>query len=153
MADLDPADSAAVQDAIGQYIGESGVYYVPQMTDADSEARHATGPLVQLFVHSGGAEMMNPVGMFMGLVVMFVAALIFGFLVKGIPVAQGSVGATVKFGLLVGLAAAVWSNLGNPFWFYHPWGYSIGVALYDLVSFTLFGVVFGLFFKGDQAQI
>ncbi len=147
MHELESSDSAAVQDAVGEHIDASGVYFVPQMTDENAEERHAAGPLVQLFVHKDGAGMMNPVNMLLGLMVMFITALIFSLFATSIPSAHGSVGATAGFGVVVGLITAVWSNLGNPFWFYHPWDYSIGVAVYDIVSFTLIGVVCGFFLR------
>jgi len=139
---------AAVAEAIRAQVPETGTYVIPnpQTTEAETfTARHQAGPVAMLFVQKDGFAPMRP-GVFVGgFVHMLAVALLLGLIVRiAAPVAP-TYGKRVLLVLLLGLTAALWSEVGEAIWWAHPWSYHLTVFVGDVTTWGLAGLVLARF--------
>jgi hypothetical protein len=143
-------DEAALQAALAEAVPEPGAYLVPHPTNSNAEvhaARAKAGPVATVLVQ-GGADPADPTPFVMGFVHMWISALLMGLLLS--RYAPTSVGSTVATAALAGLAAAVWSNLGRPTWYWQPWDYHLLYAVYDFTGWVVAGLVLAFFVRAPQ---
>ncbi len=148
---LSEADEAALWETVRDHVPETGVYYLPDVqregTMEAAVARHRQGPLAKVMVHAEGAEVMSA-GVFIGgFLHMLVSAFLLALLLRGAAPVLGSYGRRVAFVVLAGLAVAVWANLGEPIWNYHPWTHELTNAVYDWTSCIVAGLVLARFVR------
>lgn len=147
-------DNQKLAQVLKQTIPATGTYLVPDgepTSDAHIE-RYKRGPIATVFYREAGTNPMRPSTFLLGLVHMFVTTLCIGgalWLAKGaLPSYLGRVG----FVGLIGLAVAIWANLGDPIWWHRPWEYQIYTAVYDAVAWLLAGLVLAAFVRQRQRQ-
>ena len=76
---------------------------------------------------------------------MWVSALLMGLVLRRLaPVGTGG---AVLAAATVGLATAVWADLGRPIWYAQPWDYHVLFAVYELVGWVLAGAVLASFVR------
>ena len=137
----------ALQRTLAEHVPETGTYVIPSNTEDEAEftLRHETGPTAMLFVRLEGSPPMNPSTLGLGLLHEFLFALLIGLLLRmawdGLPRYAHRVGLVV----LAGIAAAFWSEVGDPIWWLHPWGFHLLNALYAIVAWTITGLIMARF--------
>jgi hypothetical protein len=139
---------AAVAEALRRQIPETGTYVIPNPQTTDPQtytARHEAGPVAMLFVQADGFAPMRP-GVFVGgFVHMLAVAFLLGLILRiAAPVAP-TYGKRVLFVLLLGLTAALWSEIGEPIWWAHPWAYHLTVFVSDVTTWGLAGLILARF--------
>jgi len=142
-------DEVALQKVLGEQLPAAGAYFVPHPSAAASDAeahaaRAKAGPIATVLVH-GGQDPNDPGPMIWGFVHMWLSALLMGLLIQRF--APIGVGPTIGFSALVGVAAAVWADLGRPIWYAQPWSYHTLFAVYELGGWVLAGAVLGYFVR------
>jgi hypothetical protein len=140
-------DEVALQGALREALPEPGAYFLPHPGREDAEthsARAKAGPVATLLVH-GGADPSDPTPFVAGFVHMWVSALLMGLLLRRF--APATFGSAVRVATLAGLAAAVWSNLGRPLWYWQPWDYHLLFAVYDFSGWVVAGTVLAYFVR------
>lgn len=149
-ATLPIPDEPALAQAL-QALPESGTYEVPDLHagQADEEliGRLGQGPIALVMLRREGVEWPNPATFIGGFLHMLVTALLIGAALRMANLA--SFGARFGLAFVAGLAAAIFANLGEPIWFYHPWGYHVLQAGYDLTIWALIGLVMAKFVRPD----
>jgi len=140
-------DEAGLQEALAEALPEPGAYFLPHPRSADPEthaARAKAGPVATVLVH-GGQDPDDPSAFLWGFVHMWVSALLMGLVLRRLaPVGTGG---AVLAAATVGLAAAVWADLGRPIWYAQPWDYHVLFAVYELVGWVLAGAVLASFVR------
>ena len=150
LAELNTVDSdaeLALQSALAQHVPETGTYVLPQMRDDEAEytLRHETGPTAMIFVQKEGSAPMSPSTFGLGLLHEFIFALLIGALLRMTWASLPSYGGRVGFVILAGVAAAFWSELGDPIWWAHPWGFHVMNLLYAVGAWAITGLIMARF--------
>jgi hypothetical protein len=123
---------------------ETGTYFFPwprntPETFTNFVQQHRAGPFFQLSYIREGVDPQAPgkvlLGTFQYLLTSLMAT---GLLTLAAP--SGSTFAR-KFGIvfLAGLMGTIFIRLSDPIWFHLPWPYTIGNAIFELVSWVLLG--------------
>ena len=143
---------AAVATALASSLPGAGVYFVPDMANGTVDEwveRHKAGPIAMVSFQSAGADPQSPTTMLAGFVHMLVTVGVLGaaLLLAGLS------GFADRFRLaaVIGVAATVFANLGDPIWFHAPWGFHLTVAIYDIVAWLVAGAVLAYFIKPRAA--
>lgn len=138
-------DEPALAALLKHHLPATGVYLLPNMKEGQSQdeftRRHREGPLAQIVYVAEGVDPMGASVFLGGFVHMLVSAFILALALRAAAPSLGTFGA--RFGLvaLVGLAGAVYSNLGRPIWWHQPWDYHLLYFAYDFGSWLLAGLV------------
>jgi hypothetical protein len=122
---------------------ESGTYMIPGPGDDDAAIRELldTGPVATFSVLNrrdlpSGLERQG--GPF---VQAFLSAFCIGWILRRARPALRRYRSRVLFVALIGFAAAIYADFAEPIWWYHPWGWSIARAIFDLTSWILAGLI------------
>jgi hypothetical protein len=146
-----------VPDETAQALGalpESGTYQYPDQRGSESveafTAKLGQGPVALVLFHKEGAAA-SPAMFINGFLHMLITALLIGLLLQKTGLATFG----ARFGLvfLAGLAAAVFANLGEPIWYFQPWGWHLLQFGYDLTVWLLIGLVMAKFVQPDAAAL
>jgi len=146
------ADDAAAGAALVETFGETGVYVVPGNTDDQAAwtERHRAGPVALVHVQVEGVEPMSP-GVFLhGFLHMLASTLLIALVLRVVLPCLPSYGGRVTFLLLVGVAAAVASNLAKPIWWYQSWSFHTVHAIFDVTSWLVVALVLAAFVKPEE---
>jgi hypothetical protein len=142
----EPANEEAVWQSLDENLPETGAYYIPDPEgDSESVARHESGPTAFLFVRNQGSPVMSVSMMAFGFVHMFITALLIGLLLRQASPRLPTYGKRVLFVVLVGAVATFWFDIAWPVWWGTPWTFFLWMAVYDVVAWTLAGVVLARF--------
>jgi len=136
-------DSAALGEALEQYLPDSGVYYVPDVTlpEAERERLHEAGPIAFIYYHNHGAPVMDSTLMGMGFAHGVASVALLALLLNVLRSSWSSVAQGVKISLLVGCSAAVIINLGDAIWWRQAWDWQVHRAIYYVVFYAIAGAV------------
>lgn len=140
-------ETTALAEALTAALPGSGVYYLPDPSAGEEvflEA-HRAGPIATIYYRQEGAEAMAPGVFLLGYLHMALSALLIGLLLRAAAPALPGYGRRVAFVVVAGVAANVWAHLGQPIWFFHPWGHPLGTAVYGIVAWGLAGLVLARF--------
>lgn len=143
-------DAPAVAATLAAQLPATGTYFLPDPAagamDADAwAAQHRAGPLVTIHYRRAGAEPMSAATFALGFLQIAAAMLLVALLLRRVASALGGYGARVAFVVLLGVLGVVWSNLGQPIWYFYPWTYPLFTSLYDVVAFALGGAILARF--------
>ena len=139
-------DDSATALALGQLFPKTGAYLLPSPTVGEAKAAELMkrGPIAQVFIVKEGMSPMEPAVLTKGFVHMLVIAALLTTLLRGLAKAFETWRCRVMFCASLGLLVAI-CDLGDSIWWHHPWGWSFAVAIYDLLMFTIAGLVIAKF--------
>lgn len=140
------ADDSATAEAIGKLFPSSGAYLIPnpQAGDEKMAALMKRGPSVEVHIRKESMAMMDPSLLLAGYVHMLVIAVMLTGLLCGLEKAFERWTCRVKFCAAIGLLVGV-CDLGAAIWWHHAWGWTIALSVYDLVMYTIAGLVLARF--------
>lgn len=140
------ADDAAVGTELNKLFPVTGAYLLPSMALGEEKAGELMkrGPIAQVIITKEGMRPMDPVLMARGFGHMFVLALMLAIVLVRFENSFTNFASRVKFSAAIGLFVGV-CHLGNAIWWHHPWGWTLATSIYDLVMFTLAGLVLAKF--------
>lgn len=140
------ADDSATAEAIGKLFPASGAYLIPSpLLGEDKMAALAKrGPSVEVHIRKEGMPMMDPSLLLAGYIHMLVIAVMLTGMLCGLEKAFVGWTCRVKFCAAIGLLVAV-CDLGAAIWWHHAWGWTIALSVYDLVMYTIAGLVLAKF--------
>ncbi len=151
-----------VARAISRNVPESGVYIWPAAdsstagngaaAQSSAESYRRKGPLLHLFFVREGTVPQTVTTLARGLLQFFVAAALAGCLLAAAELRLKSFAARAGFVFLAGLFATTLTNLGQPIWLNHPWGYHWLMAVYDSSNALLMGIVLALIVKPQDER-
>jgi hypothetical protein len=125
-----------------------GMYvYPPPASDMSDQAeadqfqqQHESGPLLQLVLKRGG-PVMPPSCFVAGIALNFAYALLGATLLAMAASSLNTYSRRLYFALLYAVAGAIWTNLGDVIWWFHPIRYGLGNVLYQLGAGVLMALV------------
>lgn len=150
----EPADEAALSEALVTYLLETDTYYVPGWT-SDTEAwqeRFATGPVATIFFHREGVDAGSPLPFLYGYLQTALACLLIAILLYRCASALPSYGSRIGVVLLAGLGGTVLVTLGGPIWWHQPWRFHLIHLVYAAVAWLLAGFVLGALIKKGRLR-
>lgn len=122
---------------------ESGTYQVPDPRNSGTEEEYGSrlgqGPVALVLLRREGGPLFDPMVLLKGFLHMLVTTFLIAIALR--MARLPTFGSRFVLVLVLGLAAATFANLGEPIWFYQPWGYHILQAFYDLTVWSLAGLV------------
>jgi len=129
--------TAALQSAGAQ----TGTYFwpwprnTPQTMELFLEG-HRQGPFFKISYVAEGIDPQNPIKMVWGSIHHFVVA---GCAAGMLWLTGPLESAAHRFGLvmLAGFLGTIWAQIGDPIWYHLPWDFSVGIVVYDGVSWVL----------------
>lgn len=149
-------EGAALAATLDAALPETGVYFLPDMPDGSDEAAleaHRAGPIATVFFRREGANPMGA-GVFVGgFLHMFFSMLLLGLVLRAAAPALPTFARRAAFVFLAAVAVAVWANLGKPVWYFQPWDYHLGTAFYDIVAWTLAGLILARIAVAEAAPV
>lgn len=130
---------------------ESGTYQVPDLRNSGSEEEYGNrlgqGPIALILLRREGGPLFDPMVLLKGFLHMLVTTFLIAIALRMARLA--TFGARFALVFVVGLAAAIFANLGEPVWFYQPWDYHLLQAGYDVTIWALAGLVLAQFVRPE----
>lgn len=139
-------DESATALAVGKLFPASGAYLIPSPLSGEANLVELAqrGPSIEVHIRQEPRPAMDPAVMIGGFVQMFVLAVLLTALLCGLTKAFERWTGRVKFCAMLGLLVAA-GDLGAAIWWHHAWSWTIAAAVYDLVLYTLAGLVLAQF--------
>jgi hypothetical protein len=143
------SDDVATGRTLLEHFPANGTYIIPGLHHPPDQlaALHRAGPLAMVHLKREGAEIMGASTMIQG----FVQELVTVLLIAGLLLLAGpslpSYGTRVRFVGLAGVAVAVFTDLGAPIWWQHPWPFHLVSAVYTVTAWLVAGLVLAAFIR------
>lgn len=140
-------------DSIGESLWEnflkSGTYIIPGIyNDEVTHARlHNRGPIATIHIQRKGRAVMDGTVFIFGFLHRIGTVILIALLMKIALPALQSYWKRLGFVAMAGVAAAFFTNVGNPVWWYHPWKWYFFIATYDITAWAVVGLVLAKFIR------
>ena len=151
-ASLDDAQAAAVQQSLAANLPRTGTYSVPGMDTQAKTNMYSQGPIATIHYNTGGFAAMDAGSLVMGLVFNFVVALLIGAALIGIDRRVPDFGSRARVAVIIAVAAAAFTHLGEPIYWHHDWGHFIYLFVADGLMLASAGLVLAWFLPRAPAN-
>jgi hypothetical protein len=151
MASIDDSQAAAVQQTLAASLPRTGTYAVPGMDTAAQTNMYSQGPIATIHYNVGGFAAMDPATLIGGLVLNFVVALMIGAALIGIDRRVPDFSSRARVAVIVALAAAAFTHLGEPVWWHHDWPHFIYLFIADGTMLAAAGIILAWFLPASRA--
>jgi hypothetical protein len=143
------ADDALAGQALLGHFPRTGTYMVPgPHNEPDALQRlHEAGPLAMVHVVKEGRPLMAGSTFALGFLQELVVVMLIGGLLHLARNGLTSYVVRVRFVTVAGIAAAVFSELGAPIWWNHPWPFHLVSAVYTVTGWFVVGLVLAAFIR------
>lgn len=141
----------SVMDGV-RSIPKAGFYYFPPVDSGKMAPEHAGGPWGILIYHPTGASMMMTGQLVNECILNIVQALLAAFLLSLVP-GLGSYFSRVGFVFVIGLVAAITTNIEYWNWYGFPANYTAAIVSDRLIGFLIVGLVAAAFIKPAAAPM
>jgi hypothetical protein len=143
-------DDRPVAEALTRYLPADGTYYIPsEKAEETWMQQHREGPIATVFFQREGADPGNAGVLLKGFFHMLVTVGLFGLALRRVAPALPTYGTRVAFVVLVGVAFALWSNVGYTIWWWHPWSLHLVNLVYDVTGWSLVAFILARFIKAE----
>ncbi|MCW3836433.1 hypothetical protein ACFQ1E_10595 [Sphingomonas canadensis] len=141
------ANQATLQQALRTTLGPTGtgVYAVPSPDTQIGTVLHAQGPVAIVQFTNAGFPAFDTQALLWGLVLAIVCGFVMGLGLR-IAGAHLGFGDRVKLVLLVAVAVAGYSDIGQPVFNHAPWRYWTFAFVADVAAWGVAGVIFARWF-------
>lgn len=145
---VDDINAAPIQQALRANIARTGTYNVPNDRTAEQTRMYGTGPVATIHYNVEGQVGGMTAGLaFKGLIFNFAIALAFGLALIGIDGRVRDFGSRARVAVIIAVAAAAFTHLGQPLWSPHDWAYYIYLFLADGLALAAAGLIVAWFIK------
>lgn len=126
---------------------QSGTYTIPAPNDDEEEVKELleVGPVATLHVLNQGDISLKTKITAVQIGQIFATVCLLGWLLRKVRQAPSmdSYRLRVIFVALLGIAAAIYNDLADPIWVYHPWRWTLAKGLNHITSWTIAGLILG----------
>jgi len=139
-------DESGTALALGQLFPKSGAYLLPSPMVGEAKAAELMqrGPIAQVFIVKESMKPMDPAILVQGFGHMLIIAFFLVAVLSGLTKSLETWRCRVMFCAGIGLLVAI-CKLGDAIWWHHPWSWSLVVAVYHMLMFTIAGLVLAKF--------
>ena len=151
-ATLDDLPAAAVQQSLASNLPKTGTFFIPDPSASQSQTvMYGQGPIATIHYNSGGFPAMDMSALVGGLVLNFVAALLIGAALLGIDRRVPDFPSRARTAVLIALAAAAFTRLGEPVYYHHDWGHFVYLFIADALALSVAGLIIARWFLAPPA--
>ena len=139
-------DESATALAVGKLFPSSGAYLIPSPLSGETNMMELAkrGPSIEVHIRKESAPHLDPAVMVKGYLHLLALAVLLTGLLSAFSKAFQTWTCRVRFCALLGFVVAL-NDLGAAIWWHHAWGWTIAKACYDLVLYTIAGLVLAKF--------
>ena len=144
-----PSQPDAFAQSLLDHLPATGVYEYPLTTGPSTEPATAArkGPSAIIHFHREALPAQDPAQLGRGFLVIWVTMALMGVLLQLACPALPTYGSRVLFTAVAGLIVAANSDLGATVWWMHSAPFAAANALYNVLSFTLGGLILARFIR------
>lgn len=148
-------DDAQAGAALLAHFPRTGTYIIPgPHNEATTLTRlHEAGPLAMVHLVREGRPVMSGATFGLGFLQELVVVMLVGGLLHMARPSLPTYVQRVRFVTLAGFAAVVFSELGAPIWWNHPWPFHIVSAVYGVTGWFVVGLVLAAFIRPKPAGL
>ncbi len=150
-ASLEDPQAAAVQQAMAANLPRTGTYTVPGVDTREQTNMYSRGPIATVHYNTGGFAAFDPATLVKGLVLNFLVALLIGAALIGIDRRVPDLGSRARVAVIIAVAAAAFTHLGEPIYYHHDWGHFIYLFIADSLALAAAGVIIAWFLPKARA--
>jgi hypothetical protein len=151
MAGIDDAQAAAVQQALAANLPRTGTYSVPGMDTQAQTNMFSQGPIATVHYNTSGFAATDPMQLLMGLVLNFIVALMIGAALIGVDRRVPDFGSRARVAVIIAVAAAAFTHLGEPIYWHHDWGHFVYLFIADSAALAAAGLILAWFLPRPAA--
>jgi len=136
-------DDAAAGKALLEHFPANATYVIPGMYNPEDRlaALHKSGPLAMIHLRREGSEVMEPGVLALGFVQELATVVLMGALLTLAGPSLPTYVSRVRFLTVAGIAVAVFTDLGAPIWWRHPWPFHLVSAVYTVTAWFVAALV------------
>ena len=151
-ASLDDSQAAAVQQAMAANLPRTGTYTVPGVDTPQQTNMYSRGPIATVHYNTNGFAAFDATALVKGLVLNFLVALLIGAALIGIDRRVPDLGSRARVAVIIAVAAAAFTHLGEPIYWHNDWGHFIYLFIADALALAAAGIIIAWFLpKSDTA--
>lgn len=144
-SEASPEVQAALQSAL-KALPHTGTYAIPSDQTPEAAAAFAAGPVATIRYNSSGFAMMDPAVFAEGFIHMALSAFLLGLALWTVRDRVADFGARLRLVLMLSLAMAVFTRLGDPIWYHSDWRNAVYVGIADFITFAVAGAILARWF-------
>lgn len=149
---LDDNQAAAVQQSLAANLPGTGTYYVPEPgRSAAQTVMFGRGPVAKVHYNVGGFAATETSSLVGGLVLNFLVALMIGAALIGIDRRVPDFKSRARVAVIIAVAAAAFTRLGEPIYEHHDWGHFIYLFIADALALAVAGLILARFLPVSRA--
>ena len=150
---LDDVPAATIQQTLAANLPGTGTYFVPAPEhSAQQTVMYGQGPIATIHYNVGGFAAMNTTMMVVGLVFNFIVALLIGAALIGIDRRVPDFNSRARVAVIVAVAAAAFTHLGEPIYYHHDWPQFVYLFVADALMLAAAGIVVAWFLPRHPAS-
>ena len=145
VASIDDAQAAAVQQALAANLPRTGTYTIPGNDTPAQTNMFSQGPIATVHYNTHGFAAVDTQSLAMGLAFNFIVALLIGAALFGIDKRVPDLGSRARVAVIIAVAAAAFTHLGEPIYWHHDWGHFIYLFVADSLMLAAAGLILAWF--------
>jgi hypothetical protein len=150
VASIDDTQAAAVQRALAVNLPRTGTYQVPGINTPQQTNMYSRGPIATVHYNTGGFAATDTTSLATGLILNFIIALLIGLGLLGMGQRVPDLASRGRVAVLVAVAAAAYTHLGEPIFLHHDWGHFIYLFVADGLTLAAAGIIVAKFLPGPR---
>ena len=151
VASIDDTQAAAVQRALAVNLPRTGTYQVPGTNTPQQTNMYSRGPIATVHYNTGGFAATDTTALVIGLIFNFIVALVIGLGLLGMDQRVPDFPTRARVAVLIAVAAAAYTHLGEPIFLHHDWGHFIYLFVADALTLAAAGIIVAWFMPWSRA--
>jgi hypothetical protein len=151
VARIDDAQAAAVQRALAVNLQRTGTYQIPGTNTPAQTNMYSRGPIATVHYNTGGFAATDTTSLIIGLIFNFIVALVIGLGLLGMGPRVPDLASRGRVAVLIAVAAAAYTHLGEPIFLHHDWGHFIYLFVADALTLAAGGIIVAWFMPWSRA--
>lgn len=142
-------DDDSAGESSWEHFSKSGTYIIPGIynDDATHARLHNRGSIATIHIQRKGRAVMEGSVFVFGFLHELITVILIALLIKMALPALQSYRQRLGFVTTAGVAAAFFTNVGNPVWWYHPWKWYFFTATYHITAWVVVGLILAKFIR------
>ena len=149
---LDDVQAATVRQTLSANLPRTGTYFVPDPERSPQQTvMYGQGPIATIHYNTDGFAANSSTSLAGGLVFNFIVALLIGLALIGIDRRVPDFASRARVAVIIAVAAAGYTHLGEPIYYHHDWAHFIYLFVADSAALAAAGLVVAWFLPAPRA--